>query len=86
MMRNASCFVILFLVNDYLQFLKEASKSNSLLVWQSLSNLSIEIIFYLACKCTPKKLTQWHPKVIPSDVKQVLFGQSIHPFRATALQ
>jgi hypothetical protein len=32
MMRNASCFVIWFLVDDQLQSPKEASKSNPVLV------------------------------------------------------
>ena len=32
MMKNANCLEITYLVNDYLHFFKEASKSNPLLV------------------------------------------------------
>ena len=55
-----------------------------LFVHYSFSNLSIKVS-YLAYRYT-KRLTEWHPKVITSDVKQHIFGQSLHCMliRATA--
>ena len=44
-MRDASCFVSSFLVNDQLHFPKEVSESNPLFVHQSLPNLSIKISY-----------------------------------------
>ena len=82
MMRNASCFVNLFHVNNWLHLLKVASKSNLLLVQQSLSNLSIKVSDF-CIRMPTKRLTQLHPKVIASGVKQHLSSQSLHPFQAT---
>ena len=42
MMRNENYFVILFLVNDYLHFLKEVRKSNLLLVISSSNTCIVE--------------------------------------------
>ena len=36
-----------------------------------------KILLYI--RIHTKRLTQWHPKVIPSGVKRVLSGQSLHP-------
>jgi uncharacterized C2H2 Zn-finger protein len=43
MMRNPSCIVVLFHVNNFFHFFKEANKSNPLLVHYSLPNMSIKI-------------------------------------------
>ena len=54
MMRNASCFVILFLVINLLHFPQEAGESIPLLVQpESLPNLSIKIAHF-AYECTQK--------------------------------
>ena len=81
-MRNASCFIILFHVNNQLQFPKGASESNPLLVQYDLSIYEDHNI-PLCIQMHTKQLTQSHPKVITSGVKQHLSGQSLHPFRAT---
>lgn len=61
MMRNGSCFIVLFRVNNQLHDPKEVSKSNSLLVWQRLLNLSINIS-YFAYKCTHKTVNSTAPR------------------------
>ena len=43
--RNASCFVISFTVNNKLQKFKVVSKSNHVLVQWSLPNLNIKILY-----------------------------------------
>ena len=73
MIRNASCFITLFHVNNELHLLKEASKSNPLLVLYHFPNLSIKTS-YSTYKMHTKRLTQCHPKAIPSGVKHDLFG------------
>ena len=46
MMRNGSCFMILFPIVDWSDYSKEASESNPLLVLYDLSNLSIKISYF----------------------------------------
>ena len=79
MMRNASYYVILFLVKRYLPTPKETSMSNPPTCTIESTNLSINLSCY-AYKCTERRLSQWHPKVIPSGVRQVLSDQSLQPF------
>ena len=52
-MRNASCFVILFHVDNQSYFFKEASKSNAMFVQKSLPNVSIKIS-HSTHECTQK--------------------------------
>ena len=73
-MKNASCFQILFLVDNQLHFPKEASQSNPL-----FCTLESPLSILLCIQIHTKWLTQWHPKVIASGVKQHLSNQSMHP-------
>ena len=71
-MRNASCFVILFLVNNQLHFLKEASKLNPLLVQQNLP-LILSIKYPTPHMNTHKTINSRAPKSDPkSGVRLVL--------------
>jgi hypothetical protein len=61
MTRTGNCIVNLFHVNNYLHFLKEASKLNPLLVHQILPKLSIKVT-YSAYKCTQNGYLNGTPK------------------------
>ena len=50
-MRNASYFVILFPIDNYLHFPNEINKSNPLIVHKRLRNLGIKLS-HSAYKCT----------------------------------
>ena len=78
MMRNASCFVTLFLVSKISYIFQKLQVSQILILYTTFSIKTS----YATYECTPKPLTRWHLKVIASGVKQHLANHCIPPITA----
>ena len=75
MMRNGSCFVIIFLVTNYSHSLNRQISQTPF----SNNGASKHPTLHMNAHKTVNSMA---PKVIPSGVKQDLFTQSPHPFQA----